>query len=299
MAKQQNKKSEHLIPGPVADSTLAEVMLKQPEHEERGIREYVELEAQGETVTYAEKLATEHLFDRKLDTWNVRTNKEQYWVITNPTNLYSQKNFPNLDYTLSFHIGVTQRVMARNARKAPDDKFSRLESVWRQWEQVADELDRADEAEEFQAVGMRCRECLVAFAKAVASPHTVPVGRTAPKAADFVQWTELIIDDIAPGQSADEVRGYLKSVSKSTWQLVNWLTHASNAVRFDGALAVDAIGHLLATFSVALIRHPRGIPDRCPNCLSYRLTSDYRAETDAYVTLCETCGWNEPQKPSE
>jgi len=276
MAQRSNKrKSEHTIPGPVADSTLAKVVLNQAEHEVRRIREYVELEAEGETVTHAEKLATENLFDKKLEAWDVRTDKERYWVITNPTNLYSQKDFPSLDYTLSFHVGVTHRIMSRAARKAPDDKFSRLESVWRQWEQAADELYRADEAEEFQAVGMRCRECLVAFAKAVASPHMVPVGQTAPKAADFVHWTELIANAIAPGQSADEVRGYLKSVSKSTWQLVNWLTHASNAVRFDGTLAVDAVQHLLEIFSIALIRHERGIPDRCPNCLSYRLTSDY------------------------
>ena len=300
MAQRQNKrKSGHTIPGPVADSTLAQVVLKQPEHEERSIREYVEWQAQDETVTHVEKLAIEHMFDRKLDAWDVRTDKERYWVITNPTNLYSQKNFPSLDYTLSFHVGVTHRIMSRDARKAPDDKSSRLESAWRQWEQAADDLYRADEAEEFQAVGMRCRECLVAFAKAVASPRMVPVSQTAPKAADFVHWAELIADAIAPGQTADEVRGYLKSVSKSTWQLVNWLTHASNAVRFDSTLAVDAVQHLLEVFSIALIRHERGIPDRCPNCLSYRLTSDYRVETDAYVTLCETCGWNEPQKPSE
>ena len=162
---------------------------------------------------------------------------------------------------------------------------------------TAEQLDRADEAEEFQAVGMRCRECLVAFVKAIASPDMVPVGQIAPKAADFIQWAELIASAIARGQSADEVRGYLKSAFKSTWRLVNWLTHASNAVRFDGTLAVDAVGHLLETFGVALIRHQRGIPDRCPNCSSYRLISDYRTDLEGYVTLCETCGWNEPRNP--
>jgi len=300
MAQRRNKKkSEHTIPGPIPDSVLAKVVLKQPEHEVRNIREYVESQARDEKVTHAEKLATENLIDRKLESWDVRTDKDRYWVITNPTNLYSQKDFPSLDYTISFHIGVTLRVMARGARKAPDDKFSRLESAWRQWEQAAEELDRADEAEGFQAVGMRCRECLVALVKAIALPDMVPVGQSPPKASDFVHWTELIADAIAPGDRADKVRGYLKSVAKSNWQLVTWLTHASNAVRSDGTLAVDAVQHLLGIFTIALIRHKRGIPDRCPNCSSYRVISDYRSETDLYTTLCETCGWNEPQKPSK
>jgi hypothetical protein len=31
-------------------------------------------------------------------------------------------------------------------------------------------------------------------------------------------------DTIAGGSSAERKRGYLKSVAKSTWELVNWLT---------------------------------------------------------------------------
>ena len=43
----------------------------------------------------------------------MRTTKGRWWVITNPTNLYSQELFPSLDYAISFHVGVrseTRRV---------------------------------------------------------------------------------------------------------------------------------------------------------------------------------------------
>ena len=91
------RKTDNEIPGRLSDSALKKAVLKQPEHEERYIREYVELEAEEEKVTHLEKLASENLFDRKLDAWDVRTNKDRYWVITNPTNLYSQKLFPSLE----------------------------------------------------------------------------------------------------------------------------------------------------------------------------------------------------------
>jgi hypothetical protein len=103
----------------------------------------------------------------------------------------------------------------------------------------------------------------------------------------------LIANKIARGESADEIRGYLKAISKSTWQLVNWLTHSSNAVRFDGNLAIEAVEMILATFSEALIRYEKGAPDRCPNCSSYRIFVDYRPDLNADkpdVILCEACG---------
>ncbi len=289
----KSRKTDNEIPGRISDSALKKAVLKQPEHEERYIREYVELEAGGEKVTHLEKLASENLFDRRLDAWDVRTNKDRYWVITNPTNLYSQKLFPSLDYTVSFHVGVTMRVMAKQARKAPEHERYLNRSVWRRWEQAAEALEKADEAEGFQAVGMMCRECLITFVRSVSSPEMVPEGQKVPKAGDFMQWSGLIAETIARGHSAEKVRGYLKAMSKSTWQFVNWLTHSSNAVRFDGWMAVDAVQTLLSTFGIALVRYEKGTPDRCPKCSSYRVVADFRAELDTYVSLCEVCGWTD------
>ena len=89
-------------------------------------------------------------------------------------------------YTLSFHV----RPMARIASRRQPDKEEyeeRLASPWRKWVQAGEALDRAHEAEEYQSVGMRCRESLVALMKELASPGMVPSEQEAPKAADFVQ----------------------------------------------------------------------------------------------------------------
>jgi len=293
-----DRTDECTIPGPIPKSILNDTVIDQPEHERKAVREYVELEAQ-ETVTFLEKLKSETVLGRKMDAWNVHTDENQWWVITAPTNLYSQKDFPSLDYTISFHVGLMARVAARQAREPEDEQADRLAAVWRRWSQAAEALDSAEEAEDVQAVGMKCRECLIAMCRAIAKREMVPDGQVAPKAADVIHWSELITDYVAPGPGAKEVRSYLKTISRATWQFVNWLTHAANAVKSDGEVAVDATENVLSTFGVALIRQERGIPDRCPSCSSYKLTSVYEPELDTdppYLTLCESCGWSEPQE---
>jgi len=94
-------------------------------------------------VLHGEKVKSEHIFGSDHDCWDVHTNKDRYWVITSPTNLYSQYYFRSLDYSLSFHVGVMARIMARQ-RGAPDDaQKARLTPVWRRWEKAAETLDTA------------------------------------------------------------------------------------------------------------------------------------------------------------
>jgi hypothetical protein len=280
---------------------LPNLTFNQPKHEERAVREYVEWQANDEKVIHAEKVGTEHLLGRTLTAWDVRTDKNRWWVITNPTNLYSQELFPSLDYTMTFHIGLATRMTARHAAPTSQGQRDRIIAVWRRWEQASESLDQAHEAEEFQAVGMRLRECLIKLVGALGRKSMVPEGVEPPKRSDFVHWAELIAGTIAEGSSAQEVRGYLRTISKSTWQLVNWLTHARNAVRADGQIALDATQNVIAGFTLSLIRSESLVPDRCPQCSSYQVRAEYRPDLDIdppYVLFCEKCEWIVPQPPS-
>lgn len=284
------------IPTHVPVAVANEVAFGRNEHEAEEIRQYVFQQTNGETVTHLERLASEVVHNTKIEGWNVWTDKQQYWVVTNPTNLYEQKTFPSLDYTITFHIGLATRISARQAREAPDPQRERLATAARKWEQASEAFGHAAEAEEFQIVGMRCRECLVSMAKAIASPSMVPTETEAPKGADFVNWSELIANHIAKGSSSDYVRGYLKGIAKPTWQLVNWLTHTSSAVRFDAQLALDATQSVLSAFAMALFRHESDAPERCPKCNSYRISTIYEPLVDSdqeYFSLCQACGWND------
>ena len=68
----------------------------QPKHEAEDIRRYVELETHDETVVHLEKVKSEVIQSKRMDVWDVHTDKSRWWVITNLTNLYPQDHFPSL-----------------------------------------------------------------------------------------------------------------------------------------------------------------------------------------------------------
>lgn len=296
-AKKNNKKEaveeECTIPQSLPLSSFTRLTLGHVEHDENDVRSYVESQSPDEKVIYLEKVKTERILEREIDCWNVHTDRIKYWVLTNPTNLYSQDDFQSLDFLLSFHIGLAARIYTKPTASANEEEKERLFAAWRRWEQLAEAFDSADEAEEFQAIGMRCRECLLTLIRGIANDSMIPEGQETPKKSDFIHWSEIIAQTIAGGASSDRVRGYLKSISKSTWELVNWLTHANNAVRKDGELAVYATQNVLAAFSSVLIKYERRLPDRCPNCTSYKITSVYESEINSHITICEKCGWSD------
>jgi hypothetical protein len=272
-----------------------------PEHERRHVVEYMEAEARDETVEHAEKITAERVYGEEYSVWDVHTDEARWWVIGPGMNLYSQKRFKSMDEVLSFHIGLIARVMARQARKAPDRPEPRLERTRRQWEQAAEAQEAADEAEEFQAVGARCRETLLSFVHAMGTEALLPETETPPVASDFIHWSEKIANAVAPGESADELRSYLKAISKSTWKYVSWLTHAKNATRTEGDIAVQMVAHFLLLFEEAIERKERGGPERCPSCSSYRVVGDevfdFENETVTRRRLCQACGWSEEYEP--
>ena len=213
-------------------------------------------------------------------------------MITSPTNLYSQEVFPSLDYAISFHVGITARIQSEPKSDAPEIERALMAAARRRWEQAAEALTEAEEAEDFQAVGMRCRECFITMVKTVGTSEMVPQGEASPKRSDAVRWCELIAEHVAPGESAQHLRGYLKLISKSGWQFVNWLTHSSNATAFDAAIAIELTQHVLSVFGAAVFKKIRGIPDRCPTCGSYKigLWADDQLDDGLSVPKCEACG---------
>jgi len=280
-----------VIPPPPVKHILKSYTLLNPSNAKE-ISSYVEWQARGEKVQQAEKIKTEHLLGRDYECWDVHTQRERYWVITSPTNLYSQKLFPSLDYTLSFHVGVMIRVEA-SQKGAPDAaQGARLLVVWRRWEEASAALDAAEEAEEFQAVGMRCRECLIQLVRSVGKAEMVPEGQEAPQRSNVIGWSDHIANTVAAGASAEHLRGHLKSIAKTTWKLTQWLTHANNAARWDASSVLDATHATIVAFGSAVMRYESGTPDRCPKCGSYSVAVGYKPEASRhYISTCQKCDW--------
>lgn len=279
--------------------------MESPEHERRNIEEYFRLESpEDDEILRSEKIATESIYGERHDVWDLEAKSGRWWIVTNPTNLYRHDDFPSMEVVLSFHIGLTARLAARSAREATatDEQHDRTPAAWRKFAQAAEAIDKADEAEEFQAVGMRCREALVKFTRDAATSEKLAVDGGELKKGDFVGWSQVIVNAAAPGQSNKALRTYLKTTAKATWDFVAALTHDDDATRHDAEIALSATETVLAAFSDALVRFERGAPDRCPVCESYRVVSDFRPEiSDAggYVTLCANCGWEDEPENGE
>jgi hypothetical protein len=288
-----------LIPERPPVEVLRQSVLNASPMEEREIVEYFEAESRKAEakVQHLELVKTETVWGRTHKVWDVHATDGRWWVITEPTNLYSHSLFPSLDYTLSFHIGLMARVMARQARQANLMNVELFASAWRRWEQAAEAIDLAKEAEDFQAVGMKCRECLLAFARDAQKNISVPEKMEAPKRSDLIHWMELVADQIAGGAHTKEIRKHLKDGATATWQLANWLTHTSNANRPKAEIVVAATKNLIEAFAMAFASFESKNPGRCPKCSSYQLKSFYvpKLERDPpYVLACMACQWKEP-----
>lgn len=245
------------------------------------IRLYVEDQAH-EQVVHLEKAASQLVGPVRHDIWDVHCTNSRWWVITEPTNLYSQSDFKSRDVALTFHIGLSIRVSYLHERKVPVKPQSAdlLPGSWRRWEQAYEDYDSGDEAENFQAVGVRLRECLVSFVGETTDDEMVPDGQEAPKRSDFKGWTDLLSNTLAGGEVNAHLRSYLKKVSVETWAYVNWLTHAKNAVRMDAEIGLKMVEHLLGVFTAARQRMGENRL-RCAACGSYQMIAG----------TCESCGW--------
>lgn len=269
-------------------------------HQREAIIEYFLAESpEGTVVHHAEKVTSERIYGIKHDVWDVDASDGRWWVITNPTNLYPQETAPtpSMDHALALHIGVVARMMARQYYDAPVDGGPReyVAKAWRTYEQAGEALNESDEAEDFQAVGMRLRESLLAFVHERSGDATVPDGVDPPKRSDFKGWAALLAATAAPGPSAEPVRKYLRRMACETWDLVAWLTHATNATKADAETAFKATENALGTFGLSLLRSTWGDPIRCPLCGSYKVVEQHHRDEDGSLMgdtflLCESCG---------
>jgi len=252
--------------------------------EKDDIRAYVEDQSH-EKVIHLEKVASELVGPNRHEIWDVHCTESRWWVVTNPTNLYDQKDFKSRDVVLTFHIGLYIRVWHGQQRRVavPPNVAALLPGSWRRWQQAFEAYDSGDEPESFQSVGVRLRECLISFVGETRSVDLVPAGQVPPKAADFKGWTDLLANRLAAGDSAARLRSYLKKMAVETWEYTNWLTHAKNAVRLDAEIGIKAVEHLLGTFSAARLRREKDIR-RCQNCDSSGVVNG----------VCEHCEWVDP-----
>jgi hypothetical protein len=174
-------------------------MLKASEQEREQILSYMAGQAADETVKFMQKVYNERLHSITHDIWDVHTDVARWWVITNPTNLYRQDQFPNMDLALTFHVGLCLRIPNSERGSLQDLQVEPLLSCWRSLQEASDALKQAEEVEDFQAIGMRCREALLSMVRVAQKFVHISDDNSKPKLGDFRTWSVLIADKVLPG----------------------------------------------------------------------------------------------------
>lgn len=271
-------------------------MLNASDRERTSILEYIASQAEDETVRLAQKLYTERLGSLVHDVWDVHTDKARWWVITNPTNLYSQEQFPDMDLALTFHVGLCLRIPRRDQPGLDDLGLEPFTVCARGLDDAREALGRAEEVEDFQAIGNRTRDTLTALVQAAQGVIAMEIPEPHAKGADVRAWSNALADLLYPGESNDKRRGLAKAAANEAWTFTNWLTHARGATASDAAIAVDVTALAVSIFTDALIRRVRGVPERCPECGSQKLSPERASDPDDPEStyerpVCGRCAW--------
>jgi cation transport regulator ChaC len=241
-----------------------------------------------------QKVYSEAVVNTRHDVWDIHTNKGRWWVITGGTNLYSQEQFPNMDLALTFHIGLILRMPRTEEQQEDDLHIIPFGPVFDKMEEVGTAVTQAQNLADYQAVGVRCREALLELI-GVAQNAAVWTD-SPPQRANFRAWTEIICNDLLPGDTDKERRGAIKGALESGWTFSNWLTHSKSASWIDADLGHSLIQHAISMATSMILRGLRAVPEECPKCGSPHIGPEQGENTAAPGILwerprCADCGW--------
>ncbi len=273
--------------------------------EQQRIVDYFIGQAPDVTVEFAQMVHSEQVNAIQHDIWDLHTSDGRWWVITNPTNLYSQEQFPNMDLALTFHIGLSIRIPRGEQSDIDSLVVEPLLVPWRALDDASEAIRQINEVEDCQTIGVRCREILLTMVHEAQRVLPAEESSEPPKKSDFNAWAQRIADTVYPGSSHSERRRLLKAAASSSWDFTNWLTHAKSATLSDAETAFQVTEFALSLYTDAMTRFLRGIPPRCPRCGSLKLSPERARNPDAEDQVferpaCRRCDWKgEPKLIAE
>ncbi|WP_159025305.1 hypothetical protein [Streptomyces pluripotens] len=275
--------------------------------EERKIRDYVDsqtLPESGDEVTIVQKVGRRRVARENYDLYDVwMSSGQRWWVITNMTNFYPQDDFKGLDQAFTYHLGRNAVIREQFAVQPDEEQVETVGKPWRRYAGAVEALATAEEAEDFQAVGIRCRESLLALVRDNIEASWVRVHGEQPQVANAKAWFAIFANSLSANSKP---RAYFKSLGERTWDLAVWLQHYVDASAIDAEIVLGATQEVLRTFALLQVDYSQPVEQRCPKCDSYQVveeSSKVIEKEGAFGTLlhdeCTSCGWRSEQSFDE
>src|ERR1035441_3545199 len=271
-------------------------MLPATQEEIEHVTEYMRSQAPDLIVEFVQKVYSENVLHVRHDVWDVHTNADRWWIITEPMNLYSQEQFPNMDLALTFHVGLCLRIPRSERQKLSEIPAEPFTACMRGLQEASEALAQAQEVADYQSIGVRCREALLAFVNIAQAVMPWTGTEEPPKKADLKAWANHICSVALSGESHKYRRHLFKTLLESAWEFANWLTHTKSSHWHDAEAALSVTENAIGLCISAVIRHVRGVPEQCPACGSQRLSpqrghhQDF-PEVEWERPTCDKCGW--------
>lgn len=272
------------------------------------VKDYVEWQSQGKCTVVSAK-TEQHFDDLGVDVyvWNVKTDTDgDWWVVEGdevPMNLYPQGAYYfSADEVYSFHMGLMQRMSATREEYNPEDFVNGVTlgleiapQLFRRLKNVAALIDTATEIEDFQTVGVQCREILIELGNHIYEPMMAG-SEAQPQASNFKRKCELFIRFYLGGSDNSDYRNIIKRITEGTWDYANKMTHSRGATRYEVSTCVTLCISLVCVYEniVQKIFDPLS-QCRCSVCHSKKLSvfgDDSEADGMARMLYlhCEECG---------
>lgn len=183
-----------------------------------------------------------------VNVWNVKTENEAFWVVEGEgiaMNLYTHgANYFSADEAYSFHMGLMQRLEKRQKNEfkhileeIPLD-IDHLKSINRKLNMASKQLSIDLEPEEFQSIGLLCRESLIDLSKELCDRNPELVKEKGLKKSDFKGVANAFIDYYIPGSENSDLRNYSRKIVESTWSYNSMIVHSQNKKYPDAKIAL-------------------------------------------------------------
>lgn len=223
------------------------------------VAQYVEWQSQNKCKVLSAK--PEHVFNdlgTEVRVWNVKTDSDvAWWVVEGdsvPMNLYPQEAYYfSSDEVYSFHMGLMERMNASVEYK-PEEFVEAITlnsdiapQLFRKLKGIATLIDSAIEIEDFQSIGVQCRESLIELGNSIYSTDMIGDGEQ-PQASNFKRKAELFVQFYLAGSDNSDYRSIIKKLTEATWDYACKITHSTNATFYEASTCVTLCTSLVGVY---------------------------------------------------
>lgn len=146
--------------------------------------------------------------------------------------------------------------------------------LFRKLKNIALLIDNAYEIEDFQSIGVQCREILIELGNHIYMPNMAGTSEQ-PKESNFKRKAELFIQFYLTGSENSDYRSIIKKLTESTWEYACKITHSSTATYYEASTCVMLCISLVGVYENITQKVFDPISQyKCSSCKSKKLTID-------------------------